>query len=75
MRSWLRSSHCGGGECVEVGWHRAPCDAGTCVEVNTVGVQDTVLVRSSTDPHTVVSFTRDEWRVFIDGVKGGEFDV
>lgn len=43
----------------------------TCVSAKKVG--DNVLVRSTRDPNkTTVSFTMDEWRAFIDGVKKGE---
>jgi Domain of unknown function (DUF397) len=34
-----------------------------------------VAVRNSSDPtRTTVVFTIDEWRVFVDGIKNGEFD-
>jgi hypothetical protein len=37
---------------------------------------DQVLVRDSKDPGgPVLQFTLDEWRVFADGMKAGEFDV
>jgi len=46
----------------------------TCVAVRIrakgVGVRDTKHVSSPT-----LSFTRDEWSAFIQGVKKGEFDV
>lgn len=77
MSTWVKSSRCNGtSDCVEVSWRRSTkCDAGTCVEVNIIGVQDTVLVRSTTAPTNSISFTADEWRAFIAGVKDGEFDL
>ncbi len=33
-----------------------------------------VLVRNSRDPEEVLRFTADEWRLFLGGVKRGEFD-
>jgi len=58
--TWIRSSYC----------HTSSC----CVEVE-LGI-DQVLVRDSKDPGgPVLQFTLDEWRVFADGMKAGEFDV
>jgi Domain of unknown function (DUF397) len=43
---------------------------GACVEV------DGSRIRDSKDPHgAVLTFTPDEWRAFIAGVKAGEFDI
>jgi hypothetical protein len=45
----------------------------TCVEVAIT--QDGVGVRDSKDPSkATLSYTHDEWKAFIKGVKGGEFD-
>ncbi|MBG0569244.1 DUF397 domain-containing protein [Actinoplanes aureus] len=50
------------------------CSNGACVEVAVVG--DSVAVRDSKNPQRPgLMFTRVEWRDFVDGVKGGEFDV
>lgn len=46
------------------------CDAGACVEVS---VGDPILVRNSTEPDQIVRFTKEEWRVFVAGVRMGEF--
>ena len=55
-------------------WKRASeCVVGACAEA-AVG-RDVVLVRQSEHPEVVVSFTPDEWRAFIKGVKTGEFDL
>jgi NAD kinase len=48
------------------------CDTGSCVEVS---VGDEVQVRNSTDPAMTAKFTKQEWQVFVAGVKSGEFDV
>jgi hypothetical protein len=56
---WRKSSRCGTGACVEV------------------ATGDTVVgMRDSKDPHSpALSFSHAEWRVFIDGVKDGNFDL
>jgi hypothetical protein len=56
-------------------WRRSSrCDnsSGNCVEVGTEG--NTVQVRDSKHPGTVLEFTREEWAAHIEGVKLGEFD-
>lgn len=55
-------------------WHVSRrCDTGACVEIGTLG--EAVLVRSSTDTEgTCVRLTREEWQVFVAGVKDGDFD-
>jgi hypothetical protein len=56
---WVRSSRCESSSCVELA--RSPC-----------GVQ----VRDGKDPDgPVLSFTREAWREFTNGVRGGEFDL
>lgn len=54
-------------------WRRSGfCANGECVEV---AAQDgTILVRNPGTPGSVVRFTTDEWRVFTDGVRSGEYD-
>lgn len=45
-----------------------------CVEVAVV--DDVVAVRDSKDrPFAVLTFRRDEWNAFIEGVRDGEFDL
>jgi hypothetical protein len=54
------SSFCNWGNCVEVCW--TPDGA--------------VLVRDSKHPEQEpLSFTDEEWKAFVEGVKAGEFDV
>jgi hypothetical protein len=48
------------------------CESSGCVEVS---LGDQILVRNSTDPSKIVSFTKEEWRVFVAGVRSGEFEV
>lgn len=49
------------------------CDGGACVEVGALG--ESVLIRNAADPDGLhVTLTRDEWRMFLAGVKDGDFD-
>jgi hypothetical protein len=64
-----------GGETVNQPAWRAgkPCDSGACVEIGIL--EESVLIRSSADPHgRYVTLSRDEWRVFVAGVRDGDFD-
>lgn len=46
----------------------------TCVEV--ARKKEGVAVRDSKDPESeILFFSNEEWSAFIQGVKGGEFDV
>ncbi len=56
----------------ELTWRRGRCDGGACVEVATVG--EVVMVRSSADPDTAFTVSRDEWCDFLAGAKDGLFD-
>ena len=50
------------------------CNSISCVEVARIG--DRFLVRSTQDPdRPPLVFDADEWRVFLLGVKAGEFDL
>lgn len=50
-------------------------NAGQCVEV-ALTEDGTVAVRDSKDPlAATLKFTADEWSAFINGAKGGEFDL
>lgn len=53
------------------------CDAGSCVEVFRDDEEDLVFVRNSNSGAVLAAqfFTAEEWRVFLAGVKDGEFDV
>ena len=44
-----------------------------CVEV--LVVDNTVLVRNSTNPAAELSFTGDEWSAFLAGARAGEFAI
>ena len=58
---WKKSSYC-------------KADSPMCTEVD--GLDDVyVHVRNSRTPHTIVTFDREEWQAFIDGVKAGDFDL
>jgi predicted secreted Zn-dependent protease len=55
-------------------WRKAhACESGACVTVARQG--ESVLIRNSADPEGPVNvFTCEEWSVFIDGIKLGDFD-
>lgn len=48
------------------------CDAGACVKVQEN--YGTIMVFSSKQPETFVTFDPEEWSVFIEAVKNGDFD-
>jgi len=55
--AWRRSSRCGSTTCVEV-----------------AKVDDQYLVRDSKNPDAAaLSFTKEEWVAFVEGVTAGEF--
>lgn len=60
--NWVKSGKCFDGNCVEVGTSHS--------EGETL-----VGVRNSQIPGETVWFTPDEWQVFLDGVRAGEFDL
>lgn len=65
MKSWQRSSYCDIGDCVEVVGYPDEVDV----------VHSLVRVRDSKDPDgPVLSFSPDEWRAFVDGVRAGRCD-
>jgi len=47
------------------------CASGNCFEVARADGQ--VLVRNSTRPDEILSFTVEEWEAFVAGVKEGDF--
>jgi hypothetical protein len=47
------------------------CADGACAQVKTSG--ETVSVRSTTEPDTVVVFTIAEWEALKAGIRNGEF--
>ena len=64
----------GGTSTGEPTWHIARrCETGGCVEVGILG--ESVMIRSTADPEGVcVTISRNEWLVFVAGVKDGDFD-
>jgi Domain of unknown function (DUF397) len=50
--------------------YRTACANSTCVEVL---ISDVVRVRDTAG--NVCTYTRDEWRAFVEGVKASEFDL
>jgi hypothetical protein len=54
------------------GWRRSRfCQGGECAEVTRLG--DTIFLRGSADPATVVRLSAAEWQAFAQGVRSGEF--
>jgi hypothetical protein len=49
------------------------CESAACVEVSMPPGE--ILVRNSLIPGEVIWFTPEEWRLFIEGAKAGEFDI
>lgn len=67
------SSACNYGQCVGVAKVSSFCDYGQCGVVKNqeaIVVQDTKNTKGKP-----LSFTYDEWKAFVTGVKNGEFDV
>ncbi|GGL04861.1 hypothetical protein Sme01_64390 [Sphaerisporangium melleum] len=58
-----------------VRWRSASqCNTEHCVEV--AATEGHIAVRDSKDPHSpVLLYTELEWQAFIEGAKGGEFDL
>ena len=54
----------------------ATCDIlDLCIEVTTDPEDDnTILIRETEDPGTVVRTSRANWQAFVNGVKAGDFD-
>jgi hypothetical protein len=70
--AWARSSHCSGGDCVEVQYETRNASPSTVVASDEMVVK----LRDSKDPDgPVLTFTQDEWQRFILGAKAGNFDV
>ncbi len=63
-----------GGPAGDLVWQQGrQCESGACVEV--AGVEDAVLVRSSTDPDGArLALSRSEWAAFLESAKDGLFD-
>lgn len=54
---------------------RSSSNGGQCVEV-ALNLPGVVAVRDSNDPEgPALVFTQDDWRAFLVGAKGGEFDL
>lgn len=54
-------------------WRKSSrCGTSTCVEV--AKVEDQYLIRDSKNPEVAaLSFSKDEWEAFVEGVTAGEF--
>lgn len=51
------------------------CASSCCVEVALVRHTGQVYVRNSQDHGTRIAFSAEEWRAFLAGAKGNEFDI
>ena len=49
------------------------CLVGACIEIAIK--KQGISIRNSNDHKKVIRFSKKEWRDFLKGVKGGEFDV
>lgn len=71
---WTKSSHSGMHDCVEFRKSSRSSSNDGCVEFGQDG--GTILIRDSKDPQgPVLTFTPHEWKMFLLGVKDGEFDI
>lgn len=58
-----------------VEWHRSSrCANGGCVEVARLGTDEFAVRDSKRADSPVLTYDRQEWDAFIEGVKAGEFD-
>jgi hypothetical protein len=74
---WHKSSHSTSNACVEVGVARTSSHSAesNCIEVEGLP-EGWVAVRDSKDRDgPVLQFNPTEWRAFLAGVRGGEFDL
>jgi hypothetical protein len=51
------------------------CNGNNCVEVSASGTGSVLLRDSKNTTREPYTFTMDEWRAFVIGVKAGEFDL
>ncbi len=51
------------------------CDECSCGCVEVKQTNDKVFVRSTFKKDVVAEFTFDEWEIFLEGAKSGEFDI
>lgn len=69
---WQRSSFCGEAGCLEISWKKSTFSSTeiSCLETSACPHDGHVLVRNSTTPDVdPVSFTPDEWRESLAGIK------
>jgi hypothetical protein len=73
---WRKSSHSTTNGCLEVRFAKSSYSgSGGCVEVGRTSHGE-VWVRDSKDREgPILAFTAEEWRAFLAGVRGGEFDL
>jgi hypothetical protein len=69
------SSNCTVCRSGESKWIKSAASSGgdACVELSSHG--DSIALRNSRQPATILHFTKDEIRAFVSGARGGEFDA
>jgi hypothetical protein len=57
-----------------ISWRKASaCHQGSCIEV--AQINDSIAIRDSKDPDgPILLYSSEEWKTFLSGAKGGEFD-
>ena len=57
----------------ELAWRVARrCNGGSCVRVAKNG--DMVVIGDTKDPGAMLSYSKDEFRTFVEGIRQGDFD-
>lgn len=71
--TWQKPSKqfCDTAACAEVTW-KSPCESAHCLETAHGGAG--ILLRASGAPETMVELTNEEFSVFVQAVKAGEYD-
>jgi hypothetical protein len=56
----------------ELTWQKSSrCQSSDCVEI--ASADGYVILRSTAQPRRKVRYTLDEWRVFVEGIRAGDF--
>jgi hypothetical protein len=73
--NWHRASKCQNTECVEVGWDKSShSGGGNCVEAGPCACGGDMLVRDTKDREGgTLTFSREAWAEFTAAIKAGEY--
>jgi hypothetical protein len=56
----------------ELGWRKPSyCQGGECPEIATI--EGLIALRSSSEPDSVIRYSKEEWRALVQAIKAGEF--